>query len=98
MASNNHPSVRQAPTGFQPASLKQINDHTGEAFGDACRRWMSQDAKAMGVLQELIASSPCHQIHACKHELCNHCCVAIWSVEADQSHFCWKSEVREARW
>jgi hypothetical protein len=48
MASNNHPSVRQAPTGFQPASLKQINDHTGEAFGEAYRRWMSQDAASSG--------------------------------------------------
>jgi hypothetical protein len=44
MASTNHPSVRQARTQFQPASLKQINDHTSEAFGHACRRWMSQDA------------------------------------------------------
>jgi hypothetical protein len=48
MASTNHPSVRQARTQFQPASLKQINDHTGEAFGDACRRWMSQDAASSG--------------------------------------------------
>jgi hypothetical protein len=44
MASDNHPSVRQACTQFQPATLKQINDHTGVVGSDACRRWMSQDA------------------------------------------------------
>src|SRR6266480_441267 len=33
MASHNHPSVRQARTQFQPASLKQINDHTSIAGG-----------------------------------------------------------------
>ena len=45
--------------------------------------------------QEQIASSPCHQMHACKHELCNHCCVAILPVEADQSRLCCESEMRQ---
>src|SRR2546430_17562360 len=47
----------------------------------------------VGMLQDLIASSPCHQIHACKNELCNHYCVTILSVEADQSHFWTESKV-----
>ena len=93
MASHNHSSVRQTRTQFQPPSLKQINDHTGGAGGDACRRWMSQDALDLGMLQELIASSPCHQIHACKHELCNHDCITILSVEAHQSHVWTESKV-----
>ena len=54
---------------------------------------MSQHALDLGMLQELISSPPCHQIHACQNELCNHSCLTILCIETDQRHFWWESKV-----
>ena len=42
-----------------------------------------------------ISSPPCYQVHTCQNELCHHRCVAILSVETDQSHLCGESEARQ---
>src|SRR5512135_355329 len=54
---------------------------------------MSQHSLDLGMLQELIASPPRHQIDTCKYDLRNHGCIAILSIETNQSRFWWESEV-----
>src|SRR5262249_16194758 len=54
---------------------------------------MSQHALELGVFQDLIASSPRHQVDACFNELSDHRRVAILPIETNQSHFWGESEV-----
>ncbi len=93
MASHNHAHVRQAPTGFQPSTIKQLDDLTGVHPRHTRCRWMSQHALDLGMLQELIASASRHEVHACQDELRDDGPIAILPVEAHQSHFWWESEV-----
>ena len=93
MTGDHHPSVRQALPQFQPPSLKQLDDLTSVHPPHARCWWVSQHALELGMLQELLASAPCHQIHACQHELCNHRRVTILSIQTDQGHLWWESKV-----
>ena len=82
MASHNHAHVRQAPTGFQPSTIKQLDDLTGVHPPHTRCRWMSQHALDLGMLQELIASASRNAVHACQDELRDDGRIAILPVEA----------------
>jgi hypothetical protein len=99
MTGHNHPSgaSKPAPSSSHPPS----NNSTTIPVFIAVTRAVGlsrQHALDLGMLQELISSPPCHQIHACQNELCNHSRVTILSIETDQGYFWRESKVREARW
>jgi hypothetical protein len=93
MAGHHHSSGRQAPIGWQPASIKELDHLTCVGCGYPRYGWMSQHPLDLLMLQEVRASSPCHQIPPCQHELGYHGCVAIVSIKTDQRHFYWESKV-----
>jgi hypothetical protein len=93
MTGDDHPSLGQALPQFQPPSLKQLDDLTSVHPRHARCWWVSQHALDLGMLQELISSASCHQIHACQNELCNHRRVTILAIQTDQGHFWWESKV-----
>ena len=93
MSGHNYPNVRQALIQWQPASIKQFVDLTGVAARHPGCWWMGQHALDLGMLQELIASAPRQQVDPCQYDLHNHGCIAILSIEPDQGHFWWESEV-----
>ena len=47
MTGDNHPSLRQARTWFQPSSLKQLDHHPSVHRSHARCRWMSQHAASI---------------------------------------------------
>jgi len=63
MPSHNHPNERQPLSKWEPASIKQLDDLTSIHPADARCRRMSQHSLDLGMLQELIASPSCHNMH-----------------------------------
>ncbi len=93
MPGHNHAHVRRVITQLQPAAIKQLDDLTAVHPRHARRRRMSQHELDLGTLQELIASPARHEIRACQQKLSDDGRIAILSVETDQSHLWWESEV-----
>jgi hypothetical protein len=56
---------------------------------------MSQHALELGMLQDLIASATCQQIHPCLNQLGDHDGITILSVQTNQSHLYAESKVRQ---
>jgi len=87
MPGHNHAHGRQVLTEFQPAALKQLDDHTAVHPHHARRRCMSQHALDLGMLQEQLSSPSCHERCAGQKQLSDDGRIAIGSVETDQCHF-----------
>ena len=93
MPGHNHSHGRQVLTSFQPAALKQLDDHTAVHPRHARRRCMSQHAASSGDASGANILSIASQ-KACRPEqLSDDGRIAISSVETDQRHFWWKREV-----
>ncbi len=88
MANHDYAHVRQAPRGFQPTSIKQLDSLTAVHPRHACCGWMRQHALDLGMLQELIASASRNALHTCQDELPDDGHIAILPVEAHQRHLC----------
>ena len=86
MSSHNDPNAREPFAKREPASIKQLDDLTSSEPGHARCWWIRQHASELGMLQELIASAACHDMNMGKHDLSDHHCIAILSIEPSQSH------------
>ena len=95
MPDHHHSHGRQVPTGFQPPSIKELNDLTAVHPGHPRRRWMREHALDLGVLQDQIPSPTGHQGNADQHNLGDDGRVAIGSIKTDQSYFWQKRKERQ---
>ncbi len=94
MSGHDHSHARQSLlTEFQPASIKQLDDHTAVPPRHARRRRMSQHAQDLGMLQEQISSPSRYERCADQKRLSDDGPIAIGSVETDQRHVFRESKV-----